>query len=84
MCDLTDSLTPMRPHPRLPCPTRPYSHTPYLKDNCLGTKLIDSLSGRGAAWFSASVLGTEGRWFESTRPDHFRAPIAQADRAQAF
>ena len=32
-------------------------------------------SGRSAVWFSASALGAEGRWFESSRPDFNEAII---------
>lgn len=31
-----------------------------------------AVSGRSAAWFSASVWGAGGREFESLRPDHLK------------
>ncbi len=30
-----------------------------------------SFPGRSAAWLSALEWGSRGRWFESSRPDHF-------------
>ena len=41
------------------------------------------VSGRSAAWFSASVWGAGGREFESHRPDHYKnRPPADAQRGR--
>ncbi len=39
-----------------------------------GINLVESSCGRGVAQFGSALgLGPRGRWFESSRPDHFLA-----------